>query len=1678
MHVLVEMTPLDPVTGTRVMLRAASRQDRSITGLNGVSWIPAIGAEQMPVLTLPLFQGDFEEGQDVAPGSCSFSAQINALVSQNANATRFNWAGAAVKVYGGYSGQAWPWTQIFEGKVRTYGAKKNTLSLSADVNREPFEKKVLTALYAGTGGAEGGADLKNKPKPLCIGRCRNLEPVLINVVDNIYQFHAYGPVNAVTQLYERGGIKDGFAADYATYAALQAATLPNAGWATCLAQGMIRLGAPSYGVITADIDGDKPSAWLSKSGEILSRLAAIAGTPSGNIDSASLTALDATVATLTSGGGIIGLYLTEQTTVYDVAKRIAKPLNSVAGISFLGKLFVCRVVMGAPQFTIDVAGKQKIIIGGTEYGAVYDSAEETTGAPFKRIEFTARRSWRVHSYDEIATYATIVQRGDYAAGTIYREGNIVQNQGASWYYINTVDGSGNAPPTLPTTSNAYWTIFADSGADGASAFNLVNINGTIISPGQVTKTDADGWTAKARTAEFYQTASVSGVTNGTVMVGLTTDPNASNSIDTIDYAVYRNGANVQVYRDGSPVSPVYTGGSDTARGGPVSDGVTVRYYYGGIALPYSHPVNTPGEVLYGVFSLFNAGATINDISFSAAGSAGANLFTLANTSNTVITQNSITSPAANGGFAASARSIEAFTGNVRVSAKLNSALSASIYGAIGLSPTPLVNAAGAFGAGYRVYWQDDQDRFYAQSWSGTADVLVAGPTGLTNDKVGSVRRQGTSIFFAIDGVDFHEITGADPSVPLYLSSRQQGAGSQFSNITIGQIGADGAKGSSIAEIRVWKQSATTPATPTGGTYNFATKTLTPPSGWGINPSGSGTDPWYSAVATFASIDPAATAVAPSGAWSSPGLQFASGADGQSNDVIYKRATSIPATPSPSATAPSGWYNFPQDVPAGAGAIYASPGERVSLGANYVWAGAYKIEGTDGLNAKAISLSTTGKVFPYNASGTAVATTINFRATRQDGTVTSAANTATALAATPYFTYVSDDEVSMSHAEYAQILADGGGTNYEQFSVETYFVDGATYSDTETISIAREGTPVGSLTNANHSLPADVDGNITSYAGASGEFIVQNGNAIISSSFTLSFIANPQNLTIGFAGNTYQVTGGFDAGEPNAYVTIRATGTGVWAGRTFDQVFSLGKNKTGAVGDTGAAGYSSATVKIYKRSAAAPPLPTTTSTFTFASGALTGQNNGWTIAVQADDGNPLWVTVASASSQTATDTIAAGEWVSPVIDVQSGSTGPSGNNSGTAKIFQRTATASAPALPSVTTTHTFATGVTAGLDNGWTSDLPASGGAYRWRAQAGVLAPGATDSILASEWAAAQLISQDGATGNSSAQVILWKRSATTPPVPSTTATYTFATGVLTGHNNGWTQAVPATDGNPLYSIVAPAGGTAATFSVVAGAWSSPLLSVMDGAAAITIAPTGAAYTIQCSAGGVPNTGEFNKVISFVVTQGGTDLSNDAATTYTRVSPDATADFGGTNGKVLTISDMSAENATVTVSIFRSAMLVGTVIITLNKASAGAAAGTVTDTSFNANNNTAGYVSSDVGGPLSIVCGASGSIVMSVVHNYQVPSLTAAGVCQMAGQILWRIAGGSFSGTGSAEEVDPSGSEGGNPGEPGSPSSLQFSRTISGLTVGATYEAVYRNKRVFGTVNMVTRTTGTKMTLAS
>ena len=179
----------------------------------------------------------------------------------------------------------------------------------------------------------------------------------------------------------------------------------------------------------------------------------------------------------------------------------------------------------------------------------------------------------------------------------------------------------------------------------------------------------------------------------------------------------------------------------------------------------------------------------------------------------------------------------------------------------------------------------------------------------------------------------------------------------------------------------------------------------------------------------------------------------------------------------------------------------------------------------------------------------------------------------------------------------------------------------------------------------------------------------------------------------------------------------------------------------AASGTGPAGYSNARVFAYQRKASAPTGTPGAVDYDFTTGTITTATllNGWQKTIPASDGNPLYVTSASASAAGSTDTIGTAEWSGAVVLAYDGGAGTPGFNSATITLYQRTGSSTSPAKPSAAVTYTFATGAVSGLNNGWGTFIPTTGGQYLHTTFAVAIATTATDTIPATEWATVQLM---------------------------------------------------------------------------------------------------------------------------------------------------------------------------------------------------------------------------------------------------------------------------------------------------------------------------------------------------
>jgi hypothetical protein len=129
---------------------------------------------------------------------------------------------------------------------------------------------------------------------------------------------------------------------------------------------------------------------------------------------------------------------------------------------------------------------------------------------------------------------SFIWRGAYSGVTAYAENDVVENNGSAWIALQST--TGNAPPTLPTTSNANWELFARRGTDGAGT-----VSGVVAGSGiDVDATDpAQPVVSVEANLQEWNTVDPS--------------PNVVSLVSAADYAAMRTllglaiGTNVQAY---------------------------------------------------------------------------------------------------------------------------------------------------------------------------------------------------------------------------------------------------------------------------------------------------------------------------------------------------------------------------------------------------------------------------------------------------------------------------------------------------------------------------------------------------------------------------------------------------------------------------------------------------------------------------------------------------------------------------------------------------------------------------------------------------------------------------------------------------------------------------------------------------------------------------------------------------------------------------------------------------------------------------------------------------------------------------------------------------------------------------------------------------------------------------
>ncbi|CAL9955625.1 hypothetical protein VPHD292_0012 [Vibrio phage D292] len=224
------------------------------------------------------------------------------------------------------------------------------------------------------------------------------------------------------------------------------------------------------------------------------------------------------------------------------------------------------------------------------------------------------------------------------------------------------------------------------------------------------------------------------------------------------------------------------------------------------------------------------------------------------------------------------------------------------------------------------------------------------------------------------------------------------------------------------------------------------------------------------------------------------------------------------------------------------------------------------------------------------------------------------------------------------------------------------------------------------------------------------------------------------------------------------------------------------------------GLSQIVVHMYIRSTTSPALPTNTLTYNFNTLTLSGDTQGWSTEVPEGIGN-LWITIATASSNTGSDAIAPNEWTDPQLS------STQAYNQASLSLYKRTSAGTVPDAPSTTLSYDFTTGALTGDLEGWSNGTIPAGTDDLYIATAEVRSQTTTADVLPNYWGVGVLTS----TAFRQQTVNIYKRGDNAPP--SADVTYNFTDGSITGLSGGWSLTIPSGDQDVFIGVaVASAAG--------------------------------------------------------------------------------------------------------------------------------------------------------------------------------------------------------------------------------------------------------------------------------
>lgn len=298
------------------------------------------------------FQGNQPSVQQAGRGMINLLDTSGRLYDSMVN---LSWDGALLEIYRGRSTDLRAnWTKI--ASMTTSGVLYDSTTKSLRIRDASWklEAEIQPARYGGTGGIDGDASIRGVTKPYGIGWVENAPLQTINATLLIGQL-SNSSIFSVNDLRD-GGQSLAFSADYPSYDTLAAAVIANGFYATCLARGLIRLGALPTKQLTADFCGDndllsgkrRPMTRADIVRRIACGLGFVRFDQTADIDAQSFAQLDNNYT------AELGYFWNQPISKGDAIREVMSGLSGYAAVRFDGKLIAgaAELPTGAPFSTL------------------------------------------------------------------------------------------------------------------------------------------------------------------------------------------------------------------------------------------------------------------------------------------------------------------------------------------------------------------------------------------------------------------------------------------------------------------------------------------------------------------------------------------------------------------------------------------------------------------------------------------------------------------------------------------------------------------------------------------------------------------------------------------------------------------------------------------------------------------------------------------------------------------------------------------------------------------------------------------------------------------------------------------------------------------------------------------------------------------------------------------------------------------------------------------------------------------------------------------------------------------------------------------------------------------------------------------------------------------------------